>query len=98
MLILFFSDYFKFRHKFNLFQKPSIFPPDLEDKLFKSQALWDGAYKNRTDQPGQIEWPKCSIKIQGVNFGSSILDNSNWNKIYEGIIKKFISGIHIFER
>ena len=55
MLILFFSDYFKFRQKFNLFQKPSVSPPDLEDKLFKSLALWDGVYKNRTDQPGQIE-------------------------------------------
>ena len=31
------------------------------------------------------------IKILGVNFGNSILDNSNWNKINKSIIKKSIS-------
>ena len=31
------------------------------------------------------------IKILGVNFGTSILDNSNWNKINKSIIKKSIS-------
>ena len=31
-----------------------------EDKLFKSQALWAGAYKNRIDQQGQMEWPQFS--------------------------------------
>ena len=33
-----------------------------EDKLFKSQALWAGAYKNRIDQQGQMEWPQFSWK------------------------------------
>ena len=28
------------------------------------------------------------IKILGVNFGNSILDNSNWNKLNKSIIKK----------
>ena len=28
-----------------------------------------------------------SIKILGVNFGNSILDNSKWDKISEGIVK-----------
>ena len=51
------------------------------------QALWAGAYKNRIDQPGQIEWSKFSIKILGVNFGISILYNSNWEKIRKSIIK-----------
>ena len=59
----------------------------------KSQALWAGAYENRIDQPGQMEWPQFSIKIIGVNFANSILDNSNWDKTSEGIIKKPISGI-----
>ena len=27
------------------------------------------------------------IKILGVNFGNSILDNSKWDKISEGIVK-----------
>ena len=55
------------------------------------QALWAGAYKNRIDQSGQMEWSQFSIKIIGVSFVNSILDNSNWDKISEGIIKK----IHI---
>ena len=33
-----------------------------------------------------------SIRILGVNFGNSILDNSNWDKISDGIAKKPISG------
>ena len=33
-----------------------------------------------------------SIKIFRVNFGNSIFDNSNWDKISEGILKKFLSG------
>ena len=48
-----------------------------EDKLFKSQTLWSVAYKNRIDQPGQMEWPQFFIKILGINFGNSIFDNSN---------------------
>ena len=47
----------------------------IKDKLFKSQALWAGAYKNRTNQPGQSEWSQSSIKRLGVN---SILYSSNW--------------------
>ena len=56
-------------------------------KLSKSQDLWDGAYKNRIDEPGQVKWLQFSIKKLGVNFGYSILDNSNWNKIIEGVKK-----------
>ena len=41
----------------------------------------------------QDKWNgQFSIAILGVNFGNSILDNSNWDKISEGIIKKPISG------
>ena len=49
----------------------------------KSQALWAGIYKNRIDQPGQMKWSQFSI-----NFGNSILDDLNWDKISEGVIKK----------
>ena len=39
-----------------------------------------------------MEWSQFSIKILGVNFGNSIFDNSNWDKISEDVIKKSISG------
>ena len=39
----------------------------------KSHGLWDGAYKKRIDQPGQMQWSKFSIKVLGVTFGNSIL-------------------------
>ena len=35
-----------------------------------------------------------SVKIFEVNFSNSILDNSKWDKISDGIAKKFISGTH----
>ena len=37
--------------------------------FLKRQPLWAGTFNNRTDQPGQIEWSQCFIKIIGVNFG-----------------------------
>ena len=43
-------------------------------------------FKN-PNQPGQMEWSQFSIKILRVTFGKSILNNSNWDKISEGIIK-----------
>ena len=43
----------------------------------KNQVLWAGAYKNRIDQPGQIEWSQFFIEILGVNFDNSFLHNSN---------------------
>ena len=57
-------------------------------KLFKSQTLWAGACENRIDQAGKIGWSQFSIKIPVANFGNSILDKPNWDKISEGIIKK----------
>ena len=41
-----------------------------------------------------MEWSQFSIKIIGVTFVNSILNNSNWDKISEGLIKK----IHIWNR
>ena len=35
-----------------------------------------------------MEWSQFSIKILAVNFGISILDTSNWDKISKVIIKK----------
>ena len=59
---------------------------------FKYQALWARAYKYRSDQPGQIEWPQFPIKIIGVNFVNSVPDNSKWDNVSEGTIKKSICG------
>ena len=36
-----------------------------------------------------MKWSQFFIEILGVNFGNSILNNSNWDKISEDIIKKF---------
>ena len=33
-------------------------------------------------------WSQFSIKIFGVNFGNSVLDNSNWSKISHSLTKK----------
>ena len=35
-----------------------------------------------------MEWSQFSIKILAVNFGISILNTSNWDKISKVIIKK----------
>ena len=40
-------------------------------------SLWAGAYESRIHQPGQTEGSQFSIKILGVNFDNSILDNFN---------------------
>ena len=42
------------------------------------------------DQPRQMKSSQVSIKVLGINFGNSILDNSNWDKISEGITKNHI--------
>ena len=55
-------------------------------------SLWAGAYESRIHQPGQTEGSQFSIKILGVNFGNSILDNFNWDKISDGMTKTSVSG------
>ena len=47
----------------------------------KVQALLAGAYKNRIDKPGQMIWSQLYIKMLGVHFANSILDNNNWDII-----------------
>ena len=42
----------------------------------KIQALRAGAYKNRTDKPGQMIWSQLYIKILGITR-----DNNNWDII-----------------
>ena len=64
-------------------------------KFSKSQALWAGEYKNRYNQPGNMEWSNHSIKILGINVGNFILDNSIWDKISENIVKNSISGVRL---
>ena len=54
----------------------------------KSQSLWAGAYKMRTDKSEQMVWSQSSYKMLGVNFGNSALNNSNWKKISESLTKK----------
>ena len=54
----------------------------------KSKALWAGDYKNRFDKPGNMVWSNLSIKILGINFANSNLDNSIWDKISENIAKR----------
>ena len=49
--------------------------------LSKVQALLAGAYKRRIDKPGQLIWSQLYIKILGVHFVNSILDNNNWDVI-----------------
>ena len=58
----------------------------------KSRALWTGTCKSRINQPEQMEWSQFSIKNLVINFGNSILNNYNWDKISEGTVKKSISG------
>ena len=45
-----------------------LYEDAFSSKLFKSQALWDGVYENRIDQPGKIEWSHFSVKILVVNL------------------------------
>ena len=33
-------------------------------------------------------WSQFSIKIRGLHFGNSVLDNSSWNKINHSLTKK----------
>ena len=50
-----------------------------------------GAYKNRIDQPGKIEWSQFSIKMLGVNLVIlSLITPIGTKKVK--LIKKIISG------
>ena len=45
-------------------------------------------YKNRIEKTKQMTWSRFSIKILGVHFVNSILDNNTWDKINEKLPKK----------
>ena len=39
------------------------------------------------DKTKQMTWSQFSIKILGVYFGNSVIDNSNWDKISHSLTK-----------
>ena len=47
----------------------------------------DWVIKKRIDKTGQMVWLQFSIKILGVHFGNSVLDNSNFDKISHSVTK-----------
>ena len=55
---------------YETYSSETIFP--------KSQSLWAGAYENRIDQPGQMQWSQFSVKILGF------LDD--WKKFIEALL------------
>ena len=57
------------------------------NKNFQKPSLTSCGYKNKIDQPGQMERSQFSTKIFTVIFANSILDDSSSHKISEGIIK-----------
>ena len=63
----------------------------------KIQTLWSRACKNRIVRPWQIVWSQFSIKILGVHFVNSVLDNNNWD-IINGKKKKIGTKVTLFER
>ena len=74
----------------NLYEKAS----SSKINFSKSQALWEGIYKNRYDKPENMEWSNFSIKILGINFNNFISGNSNWDKISVNTAKR----LHIWSR
>ena len=49
---------------------------------------WAVAYKNRLDKPGRIVWSQFFIKILGVHFVNSVLDNNKCDKINYKLTKR----------
>ena len=43
--------------------------------------------QKRIDKTGQMVWSQFSIKIFGIHFGNSVLDNSKWDKINHSLTK-----------
>ena len=70
------KDYFSL---VNLFKVISLYEAGCGAKLNKSKtdAMWLGAWKNRTDEPLGLTWVR-KMKILGVTFGSVPVDQDNW--------------------
>ena len=51
----------------------------------KSWAPWVRAYENRTDNLGKMIWSHSFTKILGMQFGNSIINNNDWDKINDHI-------------
>ena len=44
----------------------------------KSEGIWLGSFKGRTDRPLGFNWYKKSLKILGIFFGTENTDKLNW--------------------
>jgi hypothetical protein len=49
--------------------------------LDKTEGLWLGSFKYRTDQPMGLNWTSGSVKILGFHFGNGNLMDKNWKPV-----------------
>ena len=63
--------------------KPHEKAPSSKTNFSKIRGLWAVTYKIRIDKPGQMMWSQLYIKILGMGFVNSVLDNNNWDIIYD---------------
>lgn len=63
----------------NLFDLVSIYESGTGAKLnvTKTEAMWLGSWKDRTDQPLGLKWVR-KMKILGVTFGTISVEQDNW--------------------
>ena len=54
-----------------------------QKQTFQKFRAFKLTYKNRIDKPGQMTWLQLYIKIPGAHFVNSILDNNNWDILYD---------------
>ena len=59
----------------------------------KSEGIWLGSYKNRTDSPHGFNWNKKSLKILGLYFGTENTKTLNW----KDRITKFTKILNIWQ-
>jgi hypothetical protein len=60
--------------------------------LDKTEGLWLGSFKHRTDQPMGIHWTSGSVKVLGFYFGNGDLMEQNWKPV----INKFKSILNLW--
>lgn len=53
----------------------------------KTEGLWIGSNKNRTDKPHNINMKNDKIKIYGIHFGNVNTDSDNWENKIQNIKK-----------
>ena len=54
----------------------------------KVKPFGSGAYKNRMDQPGQMEWSQFFIKTLADHFGNIILNNYSYLEQSETLFER----------